>query len=151
MVELDTGNEIATAVKEYPHGVMDEYLPEGEVKLEHDWALQHPQDYLDVFAQTIPAVLKESGVSPEDVIGVCVDFTSCTMLPIDKLGKPLCFDKKYESNPHAYVKLWKHHAAQDEANNLNKIAEELGEEFLKLYGGKISSRMVDTKDMANIR
>jgi L-ribulokinase len=145
LVELDTGNEIATAVKEYPHGVMDEYLPGGEVKLEHDWALQHPQDYLDVFAQTIPAVLKESGVSPEDVIGVGVDFTSCTMLPIDKLGKPLCFDKKYESNPHAYVKLWKHHAAQDEANNLNKIAEERGEEFLKLYGGKISSEWLIPK------
>ena len=145
LVELDTGNEIATAVKEYPHGVMDEYLPGGEVKLEHDWALQHPQDYLDVFAQTIPAVLKESGVSPEDVIGVGVDFTSCTMLPIDKLGKPLCFDKKCESNPHAYVKLWKHHAAQDEANNLNKIAEERGEEFLKLYGGKISSEWLIPK------
>lgn len=145
LVELDTGNEIATAVKEYPHGVMDEHLPGGNVKLEHDWALQHPQDYLDVFSQTIPAVLKESGVSPEDVIGVGVDFTACTILPIDKSGQPLCFDKKLESNPHAYVKLWKHHAAQDEANKLNEIAEKRGEEFLKLYGGKISSEWMIPK------
>jgi L-ribulokinase len=145
LVELDTGNEIATAVKEYPHGVMDEYLPGGKVKLEHDWALQHPQDYLDVFAQTIPAVLKESGVSSEDVIGVGVDFTACTMLPIDKLGQPLCFDEKYESNPHAYVKLWKHHAAQDEANKINEIAKERGEKFLDLYGGKISSEWLIPK------
>jgi L-ribulokinase len=145
LVELDTGREVATAVKEYPHGVMDEYLPDGNVKLEHDWALQHPQDYLDVFAETIPAVLKESGVSPDDVIGLGIDFTACTMLPIDKAGKPLCFDERFRSNPHAYVKLWKHHAAQDEANKLNKIAEERGEKFLKLYGGKISSEWLIPK------
>lgn len=145
LVELDTGNEIATAVKEYPHAVMDEYLPGGTVKLEHDWALQHPQDYLDVFAETIPAVLKESGVSQDDVIGVGIDFTSCTMLPIDKAGQPLCFDDRFKQNPHAYVKLWKHHAAQDEANKLNEIAKERGEKFLELYGGKISSEWLIPK------
>jgi len=145
LVELDTGNEIATAVKEYPHAVMDEYLPYGNVKLEHDWALQHPQDYLDVFAETIPAVLKESGVSPEDVIGIGIDFTACTMLPIDREGQPLCFDDRYKTNPHAYVKLWKHHAAQDEANRLNQIAMERGEKFLQLYGGKISSEWLIPK------
>ena len=70
MVEVDTGREIATAVTQYRHGVMDEYLPDGVTKLDHDWALQHPQDYLDVLGETIPAVLKETGVDPEDVIGV---------------------------------------------------------------------------------
>lgn len=145
LVELDTGREIATAVKEYPHAVMDEYLPYGNVKLDHDWALQDPQDYLDVFAETIPAILKESGVSPDDVIGIGIDFTSCTMLPIDKEGNPLCFDERFRKNPHAYVKLWKHHAAQDEANRLNEIAQERGEEFLKLYGGKISSEWLIPK------
>lgn len=119
LVEVDTGREVATAVKEYPHGVMDEYLPDGKTKLEPDWALQHPQDYLDVLAETIPAVLKEAGVSNEDVIGIGIDFTACTMLPIDKDGTPLCFYEEYKSHPHAYVKLWKHHAAQDEANRLN--------------------------------
>ncbi|AGC68603.1 ribulokinase AraB [Thermoclostridium stercorarium subsp. stercorarium DSM 8532] len=145
LVEVDTGNEIATAVKEYPHGVMDEYLPYGNVRLEPDWALQHPQDYLDVLAETIPAVLKESGVSPDDVIGIGIDFTACTMLPIDKEGNPLCFDEKYKTQPHAYVKLWKHHAAQDEANRLNQIAQERGEKFLQLYGGKISSEWLIPK------
>lgn len=145
LVEVDTGREVATAVKMYPHGVMDEYLPVGKVKLEPDWALQHPQDYLDVFAETIPAVLKEAGVSAEDVIGMGVDFTACTMLPIDKSGKPLCFHDEFRSNPHSYVKLWKHHAAQDEANKLNAIAEERNEEFLALYGGKISSEWLIPK------
>lgn len=145
LVEVDTGREVATAVKEYPHGVMDEYLPDGKTKLEPDWALQHPQDYLDVLAETIPAVLKEAGVSSEDVIGVGIDFTACTMLPIDKDGTPLCFYDEYKSHPHAYVKLWKHHAAQDEANRLNQIAAERGEEFLQRYGGKISSEWLFPK------
>ncbi|HHW49241.1 MAG TPA: ribulokinase, partial [Clostridiaceae bacterium] len=139
LVEVDTGREVATAVKYYPHGVIDEYLPDGVTRLEPDWALQHPQDYLDVLTETIPAILKESGVSPDDVIGIGIDFTACTMLPIKEDGTPLCFIDEYKSNPHAYVKLWKHHAAQDEANKLNEIAEKRGEEFLALYGGKISS------------
>lgn len=145
LVEVDTGRELAASVKVYPHGVMDEYLPDGKTRLEPDWALQHPQDYLDVLAETIPAVLKEAEVSAEDVVGLAIDFTACTMLPTDKTGKPLCFYEEYKSNPHAYVKLWKHHAAQDEANQLNKIAEERGEEFLNLYGGKISSEWLIPK------
>lgn len=145
LVEVDTGRELAASVKVYPHGVMDEYLPDGKTRLEPDWALQHPQDYLDVLAETIPAVLKEAEVSAEDVVGLAIDFTACTMLPTDKAGKPLCFYEEYKSNPHAYVKLWKHHAAQDEANQLNRIAEERGEEFLNLYGGKISSEWLIPK------
>lgn len=145
LVEIGTGNEIATAVKEYPHGVMDEYLPDGTTRLEQDWALQHPQDYLDVLSETIPAVLKESRVSAENVIGVGVDFTACTMLPIDGEGVPLCMQERYKSNPHAYIKLWKHHAAQDEANKLNETAERRGEDFLARYGGKISSEWLFPK------
>lgn len=145
LVEVDTGKEIATAVKEYAHGVMDEYLSDGKTKLEPDWALQHPQDYLDVLKETIPAVLKDAGVTADDVIGIGIDFTACTILPIDKEGTPLCFYPEYQSNPHSYVKLWKHHAAQDEANQLNRIAQERGEDFLKLYGGKISSEWLIPK------
>ena len=129
IVEADTGKELATSVKEYSHGVMDEYLPDGKTKLEPDWALEHPQDYLEVLAQTIPGVLKKAGVQAEDVIGIGIDFTACTMLPVDKCGTPLCFYDEYKDNPHAYVKLWKHHAAQDEANKLNEIACERKEEF----------------------
>jgi L-ribulokinase len=145
LVEVDTGREVATAVKEYPHGVMDEFLPDGKTRLEPDWALEHPRDYLDVLKETIPEVLKAAGAAPEDVIGIGIDFTACTMLPIDKNGTPLCFYEEYKNNPHAYVKLWKHHAAQDEANRLNQIAEERGEEFLKRYGGKISSEWLFPK------
>ena len=145
LVEVGTGKEVATAVGEYPHGVMDEYLPDGVTPLDHDWALQHPQDYLDVLSETIPEVLKESGIACEDVIGIGIDFTACTLLPIDEKGVPLCLYDEYRSSPHAYVKLWKHHAAQEEANKLNEIAMERGEEFLDLYGGKISSEWLFPK------
>ncbi|MGV8983982.1 ribulokinase [Clostridium sp.] len=145
LVEVATGKEIATAVKVYPHGVMDEYLPDGNTKLKPDFALQHPQDYLDVLSETIPSVMKQAKISPENVIGIAIDFTACTMLPTDSVGKPLCFYDEYKANPHSYVKLWKHHAAQDEATRLNKIAEERGEDFLKLYGGKISSEWLIPK------
>lgn len=145
LVEVDTAREVATAVKMYPHGVMDEFLPDGKTELPPDWALQHPQDYLDVLSETIPAVIKDAGINPEDVIGMGIDFTACTILPIDNEGTPLCFHGEYKQNPHSYVKLWKHHAAQDEANMLNNIAAERGEEFLKRYGGKISSEWLVPK------
>jgi L-ribulokinase len=138
LVETSTGKEIASAVYEYPHAVMDKTLPDGR-PLGHDWALQHPQDYIDVLAKTIPEILKKSGVNPADVIGIGTDFTACTVLPVKKDGTPLCFLDEYKSNPHAYVKLWKHHAAQDKANKLNEIADKRGEAWLKNYGGKISS------------
>lgn len=145
LVDVATGEELATAVKVYPHGVMDECLPDGKTKLAPDWALEHPMDYIDVLKETIPAILKEANASADDVIGMAIDFTACTMLPVDEKGTPLCFYDEYKSNPHAWLKLWKHHAAQDEANKLNEIAAQRGEEFLKRYGGKISSEWLIPK------
>ena len=138
LVNVATGEELADSVFDYPHGVMDETLPDG-TRLGVDWALQHPQDYLDVFSHTIPGVLEKSGVTPADVIGVGIDFTACTVLPVKADGTPLCFLPKFAGNPNAYVKLWKHHAAQDKANALNETASSMGEEWLARYGGKISS------------
>ena len=138
-VLVDTnGKELASCAYDYPHGVMDRSLPDG-TPLGQDWALQHPQDYLDVLTNTIPQILKESGVQPNQIIGIGVDFTACTILPVKRDGTPLCFLEPYGSQPHAYVKLWKHHAAQKYANLLNQIARERGESFLNRYGGKISS------------
>ncbi|MBV7505611.1 ribulokinase [Bacillus sp. sid0103] len=145
LVEVGTGREVATAVKPYTHGVMDEFLPNGTTKLEHDWALQHPADYLEVLQVTIPEVLEKAKISAEDVIGLGIDFTACTVLPIDANGTPLCFKDEFINQPHSYVKLWKHHAAQDEANRLNEMAEARGEKFLQRYGGKISSEWLFPK------
>src|SRR5690349_2513581 len=90
LVDVQTGEELATAVHPYPDGVIDEKLPGTGAALPPDFALQNPMDYVDVVRVTIPKVLAESKVDPADVIGIGTDFTACTMLPIDKSGAPLC-------------------------------------------------------------
>lgn len=137
LVDVETGEESAYAVSEYGHGVMDEELNGRE--LPPGWALQHPQDYLDALKMTVSGVMSKAGIAPEQVIGVGIDFTACTLLPVTSDGTPLCFLDEYKNEPHAYVKLWKHHAAQDKADRLNMVARERGEKFLSRYGGKTSS------------
>lgn len=140
--EIGTGREIAEAVYEYRHAVMDENLPDG-TKLQPDWALEHPDDYLEALSTCVPEAVKKAGVNKEDVVGIGIDFTACSLIPVDKNSDPMCW--KYPSNPHAYVKLWKHHAAQDQANRLNAVAQERGEKWLARYGGKISSEWMFPK------
>lgn len=139
LVDVADGREVATAVHQYANGVIDEKLPGTDIRLEPDWALQDPNDYLEVFKRAVPAVLKESGVTAADVIGLGIDFTACTPMPTKRDGTPLCFLPEWRNKPHAWVKLWKHHAAQPEATKLNERAAELGYTFLERYGGKISS------------
>lgn len=138
LLNIKTGEEVASEMMEYPHLVMSEQLPCGK-KLEPFWALQHPKDYIDTLEYVVKKVIEKSEVSQDDIIGLGIDFTACTILPMKKDGTPLCYLDEYKSNPHAYVKLWKHHAAQDEANKLNEIAHKMGEKFIERYGGKISS------------
>lgn len=145
LVDVSTGEELATSTLEYKHGVMEYSLPSGKTLLP-DWALQHPQDYLDVLSTTIPNVIEEASVSPDDIIGIGIDFTACTIIPIKSDGTPLCFLDEYKEEPHAYVKLWKHHAAQDKADQLNEIAVKMdNQKWLNRYGGKISSEWLFPK------
>lgn len=145
LVEVSTGRELATAVVPYQDGVIDEFLPGSHIKLGCDWALQNPDDYLTVLYEAIPQVLKAAQIDPADVIGLGIDFTSCTILPVSKDGRALCQLPEYHAIPHAWVKLWKHHAAQTEANRLNAIAAARGEKFLSRYGKKISSEWMIPK------
>lgn len=145
LVDLTNGAEVAEHVTPYTHHVIDEKLPVSGIKLEYDWALQHPLDYIEVLELSVPAVMKESGIDPADVIGLGIDFTACTMLPIDAEGQPLCVQDAYKDNPHSWVKLWKHHAAQDEANLINEMAAQRGEKWVPRYGGKISSEWMMAK------
>jgi L-ribulokinase len=140
IVDVADGREVAAAVHNYSHGVIDEVLPGTDIHLEPDWALQDPDDYLDVIQQAVPAALAESGVAPVDIIGLGIDFTACTMLPTRSDGTPLCALPQWHHNPHAWVKLWKHHSAQAEANQMTAIARQAGfGHILARYGGKISS------------
>jgi L-ribulokinase len=146
-VDVADGCELVTHVYPYSHGVIDEALPldDRTVRLEPDWALQDPEDYLRVFQVTIPAVVKAAGINAADVIGIGVDFTACTMLPTKADGTPLCTLPAFRANPHAWVKLWKHHAAQPEADRINAVARERNEGWLDRYGGKISSEWFFSK------
>ena len=145
IVDVRTGRELATAVYQYANGVIDERLPTSGARLPPDWALQDPADYLRTLTTTIPLVLQQAGVAADDVLGIGIDFTACTMLPVDAAGQALCFDERFKDEPHAWVKLWKHHAAQPEADEVNRVARERGEAFLSRYGGKISSEWMIPK------
>jgi L-ribulokinase len=145
LVDVANGREIAATVHPYRDGVIDRELPGSGIKLEHDWALQNPADYIDVLKTTVPAVVAKSGVDPADVIGIGIDFTACTMLPTKADGTPLCQLAEYRDRPHAWVKLWKHHAAQSEADLINEVARERNEPWIDLYGGKISSEWFFSK------
>lgn len=138
VAEIGTGRELAVATMDYPHAVMTEKLPDG-TPLKPDWALQHPQDYIDCLCSTVAEAVRLSGVSSDDIVGLGIDFTANTILPVDADGQPLCFKAKFASVPHAWCMLWKHHAAQDKANRMTEIANERGETFLSRYGGKVSS------------
>jgi L-ribulokinase len=92
-----------------------------------------------VLESGVPDVLARAGISAERVVGIGVDFTSCTVLPVDADGSPLCRVDRFRSRRHAWPKLWKHHAAQPVADRLNEVAAERAESFLERYGGRISS------------
>lgn len=139
LFDLADGREIASAISVYANGVLEERLPGSGVKLEPDWALQDPHDYLLVLQQAVPKVIRESGVDPVQIVGLGLDFTSSTIMPTLADSTPLRSLPQWRANPHAWVKLWKHHGAQPEANKMTQIAHELGYTFLDRYGGKVSS------------
>ena len=138
IVDIEHGFELATSVCNYAHEVISEKFIDG-TSLPADYALQHPKDYLDCLFFIIKDCIKKAEVDASDIIGVGVDFTASTVLPVDSFGTPLCFSEEFKNNPHAYVKLWKHHGAQKEADKINDLAREMNEPWLKRYGGTISS------------
>ena len=144
LMDAYNGQVLASAVCEYPHAVMDEVLTCGK-RLEPNMALQHPNDYLKVLERTLPEVCRLAGVSKNDVVGLGIDFTGCTMLPVDAQGVPLCLKPQYEKEPHAYVKLWKDHSAQAEADTVTTLAKETNQPWLAMYGGRISSEWMIPK------
>ena len=139
VVRVRDGAELGTAVHEYRHAVMDDTLAATGEQLPPDWALQDPEDYCDVLRRAVPAAVSQAGIDPELVIGVGTDFTACTVMPVLRSGMPLCQLPGLAGCPHAYPKLWKHHAAQQQADRINALAHERGEPWIARYGGKISA------------
>ena len=139
VLDLGTGEELAVSVVPYASGVIDRELPSTGEPLRPDWALQDPADWTAVIETGVPEAVARAGVDAGDVVGLGVDFTSCTVLPTTADGVPLCGLERWRGHPHAWPKLWKHHAAQHVADRLNEVAVARGEPFLERYGGRISS------------
>lgn len=132
LVDAQSGQIAAESVLEYSHGVTTDQGPA--------WALQDPIDYLAVLEHTVPSVLREGGVCPEEVKAIGWDVTSCTMLPALSDGTPLSETAVFRNHAHAYVKLWKHLAAAPQAKRIEELAKAECPELLSDYGGKVSSQ-----------
>lgn len=146
IASVKDGTIYGESTSEYRHAVIDKMLP-GNIPLGKDWALQYPADYIRALKETVGDAVRKSGIKNTDIIGIGIDFTSNTILPLDKEGVPLCERKDMADNPHAYAKLWKHHATQKEADLATEIAVKRKESFLKRYGNKISSEWMLPKIM----
>lgn len=150
VVDMADGRVLKEAQFCYPHGIMKEKLPTGR-ELEPGTALQYPADYLEAWHAVIRAVLRDGDIDPKQVAGVGIDFTQCTMLPVDREGTPLCEYAEFQDEPDGYAKLWMHHHAQREADDITELAARRGEPFLKYYGGKISSEFMHPKILETLR
>lgn len=139
VVRVSDGAEVGSAVFDYPDAVIDTALPGTGQPLPADWALQNPADWIGVLTHAVPAAVLQSGVDAADVVAIATDFTACTVLPTDVDGTPLCELSRYRGRPHAWPKLWRHHAAQGQADRINALAHERKEPWIARYGGKISS------------
>jgi len=151
LVNLDTGEEVAMSVMAYQDAVLDRTLPNSNETLPMDFALQNPEDYEEALKCLLKEVWRKGKVNPDEVIGIGVDSTACTMIPLDGNVMPLCFDERYKGNLHSWPKLWKHHAAQQEADDITAAALACEMEFIKRYGYRISSEWMFPKILEVLR
>lgn len=144
LVDIEDGTIVAEAAMEYPHGILDRCLPDG-TRLGENWSLQDPQDYVEVLEYVVPKLLQDSQIQPESVIGLGIDFTASTVIPLDKDFRPLSTHLEFANRPHAWTKLWKHHSAEKQARYLTEICRKQELPYLDWYGGKISAEWLITK------
>jgi L-ribulokinase len=147
VVRVSDGEVLGQAVRDYTHAVMDRTLAASGESLPPQWALQVPADYVEVLKEAVPAAVEDAGIDAQQVIGIATDFTASTLLPVLADGTPLCELDEFSDRPHAYVKLWKHHAAQPQADRINALAEQRGEPWLARYGGRLSSEWALAKGL----
>jgi L-ribulokinase len=146
VVNTDDGNEAGTAVFEYPSGDAGILLDSGD----HNLARQRPGDYLEGLEQTVKGAIEEAkandkGFRTDEVIGIGVDTTGSTPLPVDKKGVPLAFDERFKDNLNAQVWLWKDHTSVAEAEEITELASKERPEYLAKCGGTYSSEWFFSK------
>ena len=139
LVNAANGAEVATAVWNYAHGTQGVILGR-----DPNLARQHPADYLDGAAATVKQVLSAArksikGFKPEQVVGLGVDTTGSTPMPIDKDGVALALHKQWTNNPAAMAWLWKDHTGVAEAAEITALARKMRPQFVAKCGGTYSS------------
>ncbi len=139
LVNVSNGKLVASTTNNYPHGIITDKLPGTDIELGLNWALQHPSDYINALKRTVPKLLKESQIQPEQIIGIGISFQGSTLIPTLKDGTPLALIEDYKNEPHAWPKHWTHFAAREKAEQLTQIAIDRLEIFLDRYGGRINS------------
>ena len=129
LADVTDGRVIAEAMLAYPHAVMDRALPDG-TPLQGEWCLQHPDDFILALETVVPELLRRGGIAREQVIGIGVDCTASTVMPVDADFRPLSEDPAFASRPHAWLKMWKHHGAAAQAEKINRICHEMAPKYL---------------------
>jgi L-ribulokinase len=139
MVNVNNGEFVSYATYKYPHGIITQNLPNCIEPLDLGWALHHPQDYLNALKRTVPKLMRESQVSPDQIIGLGIDFQGSTVIPTTAEGQPLALIEDYRKEPHAWPMMWKHTASSEKATQITKLASDRFEPFLDRYGGEINA------------
>ena len=151
IVNVANGAEIASAVWNYAHGTAGVILSR-----DPNLARQHPADYIKGAEITIKKALADAkknvrGFKPGQVVGIGVDTTGSTPLPVDKNGQPLAFQKKFANNPAAMAWLWKDHTGVNEAAEITALAKKMRPQFLAKCGGTYSSEWFFSKVLHCLR
>jgi len=151
IVNTANGKEVATAVWGYEHGTAGVILGR-----DPNLARQHPADYVKGAEVAIKKALADAkkhvrGFKPEHVIGIGVDTTGSTPLPVDQNGTPLAFDKRFARNPAAMAWLWKDHTGVAEAAEITALAAKVRPQYLAKCGGTYSSEWFFSKILHCLR
>ena len=151
VVDTANGRQVGTAVWNYEHGTAGVILSR-----DPNLARQHPADYVKGAEITIKKALADAkknvrGFQPEQVVGIGVDTTGSTPLPVDKNGQPLAFQKKFANNPAAMAWLWKDHTGVNEAAEITALAKKMRPQFLAKCGGVYSSEWFWSKILKCLR
>lgn len=135
LIDTQNGTELASEVFWYPRWKEQKYCNPGTNQFR-----QHPLDHIEGLEFTITSLMKQSGINPETVKGICIDTTGSSPLPLTEDGTPLALTDGFVENPNAMMILWKDHTAVEEANEINKLAKSWGgEDYTKFEGGIYSS------------
>ena len=146
IVDVRNGREVGTAVWEYAHGTHGVILAR-----DPNLARQHPADYLTGAEIVIKQALRQAKVKPAQIVGIGVDTTGSTPLPVDAAGRPLASDKRFAKNPAALAWLWKDHTGVAEAAEITALAKQIRPHYLAKCGGTYSSEWFFSKILHCLR